>query len=103
MLPIGKEYNLMVVKEIKVTDSFLGLDKDVINCQNRESLNECKTREYINTLNNQCGCLPSAISDKVIIYLYLFLLDNSARYNKEFTPILDTNISKFLKYVISLH
>ena len=59
----------MVVKEIKVTESFLDLDKDVIKCQNKESFDQCKTRTYINSLNNQCGCLPFAVSNKVIIYV----------------------------------
>ena len=61
------EYNLNVLNEIKVTDSYLGLDSDIIRCQNKEYLHNCTTRQYINTLLDQCGCLPFNIrrSDEV--------------------------------------
>ena len=52
------EYNLDVLKEIRVTESFLRLDQDVIKCQNEESQDSCRTRQYIDTLKNECGCLP---------------------------------------------
>ena len=40
------EYNLDNLKEIKITDSYLGLDQDVRKCQNEESLFSCTTRQY---------------------------------------------------------
>ena len=46
------------LKEIKVTDSFLGLDENVRECQNIEPLQNCTTRQYIKTLVDKCGCLP---------------------------------------------
>ena len=52
------EYNLNVVKEIEVTDAYLGLDRETINCQNKESLQECQTRFYHETILAKCGCLP---------------------------------------------
>ena len=62
------EYNLNVLKEIKVTDSFLGLDEDVRGCQIDEALGNCVTRHYIDSLLKQCGCIPFNIklSDKQV-------------------------------------
>ena len=60
-LAIGKEYNLNNLKEIQVTEDFLSLDKSVIGCQNEGSIDECKTREYIDALMSQCKCLPFSI------------------------------------------
>ena len=55
------EYNLDDLKEITITESYLGLDQDVRGCQNEESLNDCRTRSYKDTLLKKCGCLPSNI------------------------------------------
>ena len=52
------EYNLNVLKEIKVTDSYLGLDQDRRECQNKEPFYNCTTRLFIDSLLRQCGCLP---------------------------------------------
>ena len=46
------------MKEIKVTDEYLGLDDDIKNCQTTESFEDCTTRQYLDTLLEQCGCLP---------------------------------------------
>ena len=45
------EYNLNALKEIKVTDSYLGMrmDQDIKDCQNKEPFFNCTTRKYINT------------------------------------------------------
>ena len=53
------EYNLNVLKEIKATDSYLGLDQDVRKCQNDEPLSNCTTKKYIEAILSQCKCLPS--------------------------------------------
>ena len=63
-LSIGKEYNLNNVKEIKVTEDFLSLDKDATKCQNEEQYNECTTRLYMDALMSQCHCLPFSIRQK---------------------------------------
>ena len=52
------EYNLNALKEVKATESFLGLDQEVRGCQNEESLHKCSTRKHIKNLIEQCGCLP---------------------------------------------
>ena len=49
-------YNLNTLKEIKVTDSFNGLDKDVRGCQNEEPFQNCTTRRYMDTIIEKCGC-----------------------------------------------
>ena len=63
------EYNLDVVKEIEVTDSFLGLDQDAKECQDEEPYFNCTTRHYLNTVQRLCGCLPASLgfSEKVFI------------------------------------
>ena len=53
----GKEYNFNVVKQVEGTESFLGQNKDVINCQNEESYEICVTRNYIDSLIQRCKCL----------------------------------------------
>ena len=52
------EYNINDLKEIKVTDSFLGLDKSIMACQTGESLHNCTTKHYQKTIFDQCGCMP---------------------------------------------
>ena len=52
------EYNLNDLKEIKATESYLGQDVVIRRCQNEEPYNNCTTRQYINTILGQCGCLP---------------------------------------------
>ena len=47
-----------VLKEIKVTNSYLGLDQDVRGCQNDEPLFNCTTRHLIENMVKQCHCLP---------------------------------------------
>ena len=48
------EYNLNVLKEIRVTDSYLGLDPSIKGCQNVETLENCTTRYYIDNLISHC-------------------------------------------------
>ena len=38
------EYNLNVLKEINVTESYLGLDQVIRYCDEKESLQDCKTK-----------------------------------------------------------
>ena len=52
------EYNLDVLKEVKVTDSYLGLDQDIRDCQNEEPYHNCTTRLYMNSILKKCRCLP---------------------------------------------
>ena len=61
MLSGEGEYNLNILKEIEVTESFNELDEDVRECQNKETYDECTTRHYIEETRHKCGCLPFAI------------------------------------------
>ena len=63
------EYILNGLKEIEVTDSFLGLDQEDKQCQNEESHDNCRTRHHIDTLLNECGCLPFDIRLSKKVYL----------------------------------
>ena len=53
-LSLDKNYFLNVIKEIRVTDSFLSLDQETIGCQR----DVCATRKFKDTLSNKCKCLP---------------------------------------------
>ena len=66
MLNEEGEYNLNVLKEFVVTDSYLGIDEEVRGCQNEDSF-VCTTRQFVNTYLSNCGCLPlnMVLSDKV--------------------------------------
>ena len=57
----GGEYNLNDIKDIKTTESYLGLDQDTRECQNKEHHYNCTTRQYVDTILGQCGCLPLSI------------------------------------------
>ena len=81
------EYNLIALKEIKITDSYLGINQNVRKCQNEEILHNCTTRHYLDDLLDICGCLPFSInlSKKVLIFIVSFsfffsLLANSFKY-----------------------
>ena len=49
------------MKEISVTESFLGLDRDTRNCQNIETFDSCKTKLHLEHLRQKCGCMPLAL------------------------------------------
>ena len=66
------QYNLNNIKEISVTDSFMGFDRETRKCQTIETYNDCKTRLHVENLRQECGCLPLSLrmSEKVkITYL----------------------------------
>ena len=52
------EYKIDVIKQIKVTHSYLGMDQSVKNCQTMETIYDCKTKQYINETLKACKCLP---------------------------------------------
>ena len=67
------QYNLLSLKEIAVTDSFMGLDREARKCQNIESIDDCKTRLYVENFKQQCGCLPLSLklSEKVKLKIFI--------------------------------
>ena len=68
LMLIGEgQYNLNALTESKATNSFLGLTEEDRKCQNVEPLFNCTTRQYMDTLMQECGCIPFNIrlSDEV--------------------------------------
>ena len=55
------EYNLNVLNEIEVTDSYLGLDQTVRKCQDKEPFYNCTSKYYMNAIIEECGCVPLSI------------------------------------------
>ena len=53
----GGNYRLTAVREIKVTDEFMGLDLKTINCQNETTLLNCQQAKYLSGLTKKCQCL----------------------------------------------
>ena len=51
-------YRLTAVREIKVTDDFMGLDLKTINCQNMTTLHDCQQAKYLSNLTKKCQCIP---------------------------------------------
>ena len=56
------QYNFNSIKQIDVTESFLGIDQEITKCQNMEPYEDCTTRYYLSEVKKKCGCLPYAIS-----------------------------------------
>ena len=74
------QYNLNILKEIEVTESFIGLDEYVRQCQIVETYDDCTTRHYIENMRKSCGCLPLALR----IYEQVHILQIVARYYDTF-------------------
>ena len=56
------KYNIDAVKEIKATESYMGMDMKYRGCQDEEPLEDCTAKHYIDTLLHQCECLPLRIA-----------------------------------------
>ena len=68
------EYNLNALKEIRVTESYLGLDQAIRKCQDKEPLNNCTTRKYLDTLLGECECLPLNIKTFQKVHFFVQML-----------------------------
>ena len=58
------EYNLNILKEIVVTDSFYELDSQVRKCQSykgNDTFDNCTSRYFMEQMRLKCECLPYAI------------------------------------------
>ena len=63
------EYNLNILKEIEVTDSFYELDSQVRKCQSykgNDTYDNCTSRYFMEQMRLKCGCLPYAISNVTV-------------------------------------
>ena len=67
------EYNLNVLKEIKVTEFYLGLNQEDRQCQNKEPHGNCTTRHYKNIFLGGCGCVPLNIGLSNEAFLEYFI------------------------------
>ena len=56
-------YALSAIKEVDVTDAFLGLDEEDKLCQNVETFLECQANEFIKIGLEKCNCTPYEIRD----------------------------------------
>ena len=70
-------YALSVIKEVEVTDDFLGLQLPTRKCQNDEKYEDCTTRVYLQKIQNHCNCVPYqlrnfTIPNQVILLLLTF-------------------------------
>ena len=57
MLKPGREYNLNNIKLIQATDDFMNLDNAIKKCH-AEHYDNCTTRNYVERVIQECGCLP---------------------------------------------
>ena len=57
-LPLDYSYNLNVLSEVTVTDSFLSLHENVRSCQEKEYIVDFITKKYMTNLKESCKCLP---------------------------------------------
>ena len=63
------EYNLNILKEIEVTDSFYELEKGARKCQSykgNDTYDNCKTSHFMEQMMLKCGCLPYGIMNSTI-------------------------------------
>ena len=65
------------MKEIKVTESFLGLDNDIKQCQTKDSYLDCTSKHYMERVTQDCGCVPLSlmISKEVLVLFFVNLSD----------------------------
>ena len=54
----GGHYRLTAVREIRVTEDFMGLDLKTINCQQEATIHDCQQAKYLAGLTKKCQCLP---------------------------------------------
>ena len=59
-------YALSAVKEIEVTDDFLGLKLSKRKCQNDEKYEDCTTRKYLQKIQSHCQCIPYQLKNFTI-------------------------------------
>ena len=59
------EYNLNALKEIKVTDSFMGLKQHIKGCHDEKPFLNCTTNLYIDNVLGLCGCVPFKIRSTI--------------------------------------
>ena len=51
-------YALTDIKEIKVTEEFLGLDPTITDCESQQFRTDCRAAEYQERIATSCSCAP---------------------------------------------
>ena len=54
-------YALSAVKEMRISEDFMSLGKDLTKCQVQEEYEECSTRIYQAAMIEQCNCIPYSL------------------------------------------
>ena len=67
-------FALTAVKEIDVTDDYMGMSEDVTKCQDRIRLEDCETKEYFEYVLKKCNCIPFKLGHNFKVYC-LFKLE----------------------------
>ena len=52
-------YAITDIKEVKVTEEFLGLDTATRGCHRNSELENCETKTILEKAKLQCHCIPS--------------------------------------------
>ena len=58
MLSGEGHFSLSGVKEMKVTEAFVGLGEEITHCQTGQSRADCLTGKYLARALNTCHCAP---------------------------------------------
>ena len=82
------------------TSEFILLDKKVRGCQNKETVQECEAKKYLDNMMNTCNCTPyhlingSKNVSKVLGAFYMVFInpDNNKVFSKLFTMGANHNI-----------
>ena len=57
----GGHYGLTDIKDVRVSQEFVGLGEAVTQCQTKEAGADCLTRKYQETVLATCGCVPFSL------------------------------------------
>ena len=71
MLEGEGHYALTAIKDIKVTEEFLGLGREITRCQTRESRADCVSRRYEEQVLTSCHCAPLYIRSQFPQEVYI--------------------------------
>ena len=78
-------YALTAIKDIKVTEEFVGLGQEITRCQTKELRADCVTRRHGEEMLQTCSCVPLVISHHfphqvLRISGYLLITEGRERY-----------------------
>ena len=61
----GGHYGLTDIKDVRVSQEFVGLGEAVTQCQTKEAGADCLTRKHQETVLATCGCFPFSLRAQV--------------------------------------